>query len=85
MFKNRGKVSGVGGEIGGRGGFWKKCKRDKCYPETNLCRKSHPYQIIEKCSKIGGMVFGKVGEIEGGEEFRKKIKISQMPSQNESM
>ena len=39
---------------------------------------------MEKCSNIGGKIFGK-REIRGRGEFRKKMYTSQIPSQNESM
>ena len=57
-------MNGFGGrgEFGGGGDFKKKCKRHKCHPKRNLCRKSHPNRTMGKCSKIGGMAFGEWGE-----------------------
>ena len=72
MFKNKGKVLGVGREFREeRGEFEKKYKRHKCHSKMNLCKKFHPNRTMGKNSKIEEMIFGKGGggEFGGGEEF----------------
>ena len=57
-----------------------KCKHHKYLSKINLCRKFNLNRTIGKCSNQRKVLGGK-----GGEEIRKKIRPSQMSSQNESM
>ena len=53
----------------------KKCKRHKCHPKMNLCRKFHQNQTMANCSKNRRERFRGGGRKFGGEELRKKKTI----------
>jgi len=72
------KVSGGWGRIREGGEFGKKYA-NVTNTKMNLCRKSHTNRTMGKCSKIGGMVFGKEGEFEGGGILKKMQVTNAIP------